>query len=231
MDDDMASDVIESVGDTTTALQEVEKSYSECKETEDLPNAFCKVLQRVDLVKRTLQYFSSHVSEHEHDKEFWEEAKANMDRCEQRAKNVQVLFRKVVPARNKSRLERYRETAKTLGGIEENKVETLMVGLLGDVKSLAGTCVVELEGPMAEAVENIQIEELSKELSKAIEELIDLPPSLSEVASENSINNWSRGTQNINTGRGTQNNNTSNGQQYIGQSQTFGHNLDQSAKK
>lgn len=227
MADDAANEVIDALADTVTALEGVQKAYNKSKATEDLPNAFNEVVGRVELVKAILGRVESHVSEHGHDEKSCVEMKAHLQCCEQKAKNVQVLFRKVVPPSTKPRLERYREAARGLGGVTENRVEALMVGLLGDVQSLVARCRVERGGIVTEALGKDQTEELTK----AIEELSALPPSLSEDASENSINNWSNGTQNINTGKGTQNNNTGDGQQYIGQTQNFNHNPSKSAEK
>jgi len=66
-----------------------------------------------------------------------------------------------------------------------------MIRLLGDVQNLAAKCVAERDGNVIEAVGEDQMEELTK----AIEDLSTLPPSLSEKALENSINNWSTATQ------------------------------------
>ncbi|KAH8694323.1 hypothetical protein GQ44DRAFT_779829 [Phaeosphaeriaceae sp. PMI808] len=196
MADDVANEVTDTIAHTITALKGVEKAYNKSEETKDLPDAFHEVLKRVELVKGTLKRVEGHVSEHDHDKKSCQEMKSDVKCCE---------------------LERYREVARGLGGVDENRVGTLMIGLLEDVQSLVAKCVIERDGNVIEAVGKDQVEELAK----AIEVPSAMQPSL-EDASGNSINNWSKGTQNINTGKGTQNNNTGSGKQFIGEKQYFG---------
>ncbi|PSN58708.1 hypothetical protein BS50DRAFT_627067 [Corynespora cassiicola Philippines] len=184
-------------------------AYNISKDTNDLPDAFHVVLRKVEPLNNTLARV--------HDQKSCQEMKSDVESCKQKAENLQTLFRKVVPPSNKPKLDHYREVVRDLGGVGENRVETLMAGLLDDVQSLVPKCTIQRNGKAAELVGN----DVMEELAAVFEELPAMPPSLSEDPSGNSVNNWNTGTQNVNTGEGTQNNNTGADMQYISHTQTF----------
>jgi hypothetical protein len=217
MAEDMANEVTNTIADAINCLKEMEKAYKKSKEPENIPDAFHEVHKKVELVKNTLGCVEDWISDHVHDQKSCEEIKTNVDGCKQKAENLQTLFRKVVPWSEKPKLDRYREVARDLGGVGENRVEALMVGLLGDVQNLVAKCTIQQKGKTIEGIEKGKIEELTA----AVEELSALAPSLVEDPAGNSVNNWSTGTQNVNAGKGTQNNNTGAGMQYIGHTQNF----------
>lgn len=217
MADEVANEVVDTVADAIKFLEGVKTAYNRSKDTSDLPDAFHVALGKVELLNSTLARVQDCVGNHVYDQKSYQDMKSDVESCKQKAENLQTLFRKVTPPSSKPRLDRYREVVRDLGGVGENRVETLMAGLLGDVQSLVPKCMTQQSGKAIEVV----AKDVMEELAAAFEELSAMPPSLSEDPSGNSINNWSTGTQNVNTGKGTQNNNTGAGMQYNGHTQTF----------
>ncbi|PVH70779.1 hypothetical protein DL98DRAFT_660977 [Cadophora sp. DSE1049] len=213
-----ANKVVNNIDDTISALDGVRKACGNINETTDLPDAFHKVLEKVELVTDTLSYAERHIRTHDQDEQACQEMDPDVESCKTQADSLKRVFRAVVPQANIPRLQRYRMAASNLGGVGKNRVEILMKGILEDVHHLVGKCVIERGASVIKAVDEAQVEKLLK----AIEELSAMPPSLSEDASGKSINNYGPGTQNVNAGEGTQNNNTGKGRQFIGQSQYFG---------
>lgn len=218
MANEVANEVVDTIADAIQKLGGVKMAYDGSKDMKDLPDAFHTVLKKVELVNGTLERVKSYISDNVYDQKSCLEMQSDVERCKKKAENLQTLFDKVTPSRSKPRLDRYREVVRDLGGVRENRVETLMAGLLDDVQSLVPKCTVRQNGNVTEAVEK----EMMEELAAASKELSALSPSLSEDPSGSSVNNWSTGTQNVNTGEGIQNNNTGTGTQYNGHTQTFG---------
>lgn len=165
--------------------------------------------KKVELVVGTLRIAKTHILKSTPDEKSCKEIKPTVERCKEKASRLENIFHQVVPQASTPRPERYRLAVTALG--KGNRVETLMKGMLEDVKLLAGN----------QAVKAATEAEIGK-LVKAIEELVAMPPSLSEDTPGNSINNYGSGTVNANTGEGTQNNNTGSGKQFNGQYQYFG---------
>ncbi|OCK76161.1 SesA protein, partial [Lepidopterella palustris CBS 459.81] len=199
------------INNITSTLDTTAEVYANIKDGEDLPQAFHEVAKKVELVVGTLRIAKTHILKSTPDEKSCKEIKPTVERCKEKASRLENIFHQVVPQASTPRPERYRLAVTALG--KGNRVETLMKGMLEDVKLLAGN----------QAVKAATEAEIGK-LVKAIEELVAMPPSLSEDTPGNSINNYGSGTVNANTGEGTQNNNTGSGKQFNGQYQYFGKN-------
>jgi hypothetical protein len=191
-----------------TVLNTITKVYSDVKDTEGIPTEFQEITQRLPIIQATLRIAKAHISTRGLDEESCRAIKAPIKGCKDKALRLEIIFRKVVPQASAERYERYRLAVHALG--EGYRVETLMKGMLEDIKLLARNQAVEA-ATETEVGKPIQV---IKEMAR--------PPSLLEDTPGNSINNVGRGTINANTDKGTQNNNNANGKQFIGQNQYFG---------
>jgi len=192
-----------------TVIDTIVKVYNDVKEAEGIPTTFREITRRLPLVRDTLRIADTHITERSLDKESCRAIKPILEGCKDKAVRLEIVFRKVVPQGNILRLDRYRIAIRALG--KGNKVEALMKGMLEDIQLLAGNYVIKA----------LTAAEVAK-LVKAIEEISEMPPSLSEDTPGNSINSYGSGTLNANAGDGTQNNNTGSGRQFIGEKQYFG---------
>ncbi|KAL5610683.1 hypothetical protein FOBRF1_006800 [Fusarium oxysporum] len=179
------------------------KVYSTATDASGLPEAFRTVVQRLPLVKETLQTALKHLNASSSNEELYKAIKPIVDGCADKAARLEVIFRKVIPEVDSSRIERYFFAVKTLG--KGNKVESLMKGILEDLQLLVGNRVMKL----ATKTELGTLVEATKEVEA-------IPPSLQNERSISSINNYGSGPQNVHTGSGPQNNNNGPGQQFIG---------------
>jgi hypothetical protein len=204
-----ASLVVGLVSSIDTVLDTAAKLYSDVKDADDIPKAFCESTRLLPIVQDALRNIQTRTSTTGIDDEACRELQPILERCMGRALQLETVFRRVVPHASTSRHDRYLLITNAPG--KDNRVETLMKGMLEDIKLLAESSAVRSD---AEA-------EVEK-LAKAIEELLTLTPSTLEDALGESINNYGSGTVNVNTGSGTENNNTSSGQLYVGQNQYFG---------
>ena len=192
-----------------TVIDTIVKVYNDVKDAEGVPITFREITRRLPLIRDTLRIAEAHINGHSLDEESCRAIKPIVEGSKDKALRLEIMFRKVVPQANVSRLDRYRIAVRALG--KGNRVETLMKGMLEDVQLLAGN----------HAIKAATEAEVGK-LIKAIEELSAMPSSMSEDMSGNSIYNYGSGTQNVNAGDGTQNNNTGSGKQFIGERQYFG---------
>ena len=192
-----------------TVIDTIVKVCKDVKDAEGIPMTFREITQRLPLIQDTLRIAEVHIDERSLDEESCRAIRPVVEGCKDKALRLEIMFRKVVPQANITRLDRYRIAVRALG--KGSRVEALMKGMLEDVQLLAGTHAIKASSKA----------EVGK-IIKAIEELSVLPPSISEDMSGNSINNYGFGTQNVNTRDGTQNNNTGGGKQFIGERQYFG---------
>ena len=183
--------------------------YDAATNAQGLPKAFREVAARLPLVHKILALAKQHIEGDAH-KEFYDGAKDVVEGCEDKAKKLEELFQKVIPADGASRAERYRLAAKSLG--KGHRVETLMKGMLEDVQLLA------INHSMA-TVTDTQL----KEVADAIEEVAALPPSISEHAIEGTtFNAMHSGSGSINQAQRDQFSNPGSGQFYHAENMTFG---------
>ena len=204
-----ASLVLGLISSIITVIDTIVKVYNDVKDAEGIPMTFREIAQRLPLIQDTLRISEAHINECSLDEESCRAIKPIVEGCKDKALRLEIMFRKVVPQVNITRLDRYRVAVRALG--KGNRVEALMKGVLEDVQLLAGNHAIKASTKA----------EVGK-LIKAIEELSVIPPSISEDTSGYSINNCGFGTQNVNTGDGTQNINIGGGKQFIGERQYFG---------
>lgn len=201
--------VVGLITSTITVLSTTVKLYSGVKDADDIPAAFHQSAGTSLVIQDVLRTARARINTIGLNQSSCSDIIPVVDRCKNKALQLEILFRKVAPHAAISRYDRYRLAANALG--KQSRVETLTEGILQDVKLLAEHPVVNAETGA----------EMGK-LVEAIKDLQELPPSLSEDTLGSSMNNYGSGTMNANTGSGTANNNTSSGRQYIGHTLNFG---------
>jgi hypothetical protein len=186
--------------------------YDATTNTQGLPEAFREVAARLTIVQNILGLAKQHIEDGDADEDSYKGAKDVVEGCEKKAKKLEGLFLKVIPADGASRAERYLSAVRILG--KGSQVETLMKGMLEDVQLLA------INHGMV-TVTNTQ----RKEVADAIKEVAALPPSIPEHAIEGTgFTAIHSGSGPINQAQGDQYNNPGSGQIYHAQSMTFGSN-------
>ena len=183
--------------------------YDAATNAQGLPKAFRGVAARLPLVHTILVLAKQHIEGNAH-KEVYDGAKDVVEGCKDKAKKLELLFQKVVPADGASRAERYRLAAKSLG--KGHRVETLMKEMLEDVQLLA------INHSMA-AVTDTHL----KDVDDAIKEVAALPPSIPEHPIEGTgFTAVPSGSVSINQAQRDQFNNPGSGQFYHAENKTFG---------
>ncbi|RYP77557.1 hypothetical protein DL770_007058 [Monosporascus sp. CRB-9-2] len=142
------------------------KVYGAATDASGLPEAFRNVAKRLPLVQETLQTAQGYLNSVDPDEAFCSAIKPVLEGCEDKAKRLAVIFEKVVPQAEASRMERYLLAARTLG--KGDTVESLMKGILDDVHLLTGNRVTKL--PTEADVAHL--------IRTAIDEVSAIPPSL-----------------------------------------------------
>ncbi|RYP30214.1 hypothetical protein DL767_006361 [Monosporascus sp. MG133] len=140
--------------------------YGAATDASGLPEAFRDVAKRLPLVQETLQTAQGYLNTADPDKAFCNAIKPVLQGCEDKAKRLAVIFEKVVPQADASKMERYLLAARTLG--KGDTVESLMKGMLDDVQLLTSNRVTKLP---TEA-------EIAHLIRAAIDEVSAIPPSL-----------------------------------------------------
>lgn len=186
--------------------------FDAAKDAQGLPKAFCEVAARLSIIQNILSSAKRQIEDADTDKDFYASAKDVVENCRKKAKKLEELFQKVLPADGASRAERYISALRTLG--KGSRVEVLMKGMLDDVHLLA------INHSMT-AVTDTQ----RKEVAEGIKEVAALPPSLPEHAiEETGLTAIHSGSGPINQAQGNQYNNPSSDCNYRVQSMTFGSN-------
>ena len=184
--------------------------YSAASNAKGLPEAFVEVANRLPVVETILESAKKHIEDNEADDEVCQRAKTVMEACKTKTEKLLKLFQKVVPADSASRTERYLAAVKTLG--KGSRVETLMKGILEDVNLLA------ISNDLA-----TETNERGKELTKAINDITALSPSLLEDANDEAgFTAIHSGSGAINQSKGDQFNNPGSGHIYHAQTMNFG---------
>ncbi|VBB80706.1 Putative HET containing-domain vegetative incompatibility protein [Podospora comata] len=142
------------------------KVYNAANDALGLPGAFRDIATRLPLVRKTLQTVSRNLNNTNPDEEYCKAIKPVLKRCENRATQLDKIFKSVVPQADASRMERYVHAVRTLG--KGDTVETLMKGILEDVQLLTSSRVAEL--PTETSVAAV--------IREAIEEVSAIPTSL-----------------------------------------------------
>lgn len=154
--------VISSIIAIVDATKEV---YDAAASTEGLPEAFREVAGRLPIVRNILDSAKQCINKGDVDEDSCKGVKHVVESCENKAKKLDELFHKVVPANGASDLKRYYKAVKAYR--KGNEVKDLMKGMLEDVQLLG------CEHGMKTATEAQQ-----EQIAKAIIELFAIPPTV-----------------------------------------------------
>ncbi|KAH6717475.1 hypothetical protein BKA61DRAFT_547365 [Leptodontidium sp. MPI-SDFR-AT-0119] len=205
-----ASLVLGPISSVIAIFDATKKVYDAAADSKGLPEAFREVAGRLPIVRTILGSVEQHISDGKVDEETCKFIKPVVITCKEKTEKFDLLFQKVIPPGDASRLDRYINAAWTLG--KGGRVESWMKGILEDVQLLASN----------HAMTAIEVESINK----AIEEVSDIEPSipdsvLQETASTN--NNFSNEPMTNNNVSGNQFNMTNNstGEQYQAETQNI----------
>lgn len=109
--------------------------YDAASNTNGLPEAFREVAARLPIVCGILDSAKRLIIAGDTNEESCKAAMNVVESCQSKAQNLEEIFKKVIPADDASRSERYTLAVKSLG--KGNRVETLMKGMLEDLQLLA----------------------------------------------------------------------------------------------
>jgi hypothetical protein len=186
--------------------------YDAVTNTQGLPKAFREVAARLPIVQTILSSAKRHIEEGVADEDSYKGTKDVVEGCKKKARKLDELFQKVIPADSASQVERYLSAVRTLG--KGSRVETLMKGMLEDVQLLA------INHGMTTMTDTQR-----KEVAEAIKEVAALPPSIPEHAIEGTgFTAIHAGSGPINQAQGHQYINPGSGQIYHAQSMNFSYN-------
>ncbi|KAK3364018.1 hypothetical protein B0T25DRAFT_587633 [Lasiosphaeria hispida] len=158
------AEIIGVISGVIAIIDATAKIYKTANDASGLPEAFRDVALRLPLVRKTLQTVSENNTTP--DEEWHKAIEPVLQRCKDRAKQLEEIFNHVVPQAGASRMERYVLATRTWG--KGDTVESLMKGILEDVQLLSSNRVAGLptETNVAAAIR------------KAIEEVSAISPSL-----------------------------------------------------
>ena len=159
--------------------------YDAATNAQGLPEAFREVAGRLPIIGNTLDSTKQNIEEREVNNDSCKGVKHIVEACEEKAKKLQELFHKAIPADGASDLKRYYKAVRAWG--KGSEVENLMKGMLEDVQLL--TC----ERGMKTATRAQQ-----EQIIKAITEVSAVSPSVPEQEFQEI------GFTNANYGSGTQ---------------------------
>ncbi|KXX76846.1 Vegetative incompatibility protein HET-E-1 [Madurella mycetomatis] len=142
------------------------KVYDTANDASGLPKAFRDVATRLPLVRKTLQTASGQLKTANLDDECCKAVMPILQRCENRATQLEKIFKDVIPQSHASKMGRYILATRTWG--KEDTVESLMKGILEDVQLLTSNRIAEL--PTETSV--------TAAIREAIEDVSAIPPSL-----------------------------------------------------
>ena len=194
----------------TTVLDTVVKLYSDVGNASDVPDAFVESARLLPVIRdavQTVQTAQTDTYTNGTDEEARGQSQSTLQRCMERALQLEIVFRKVLPQARTSRRDRYLLIANAPG--ESSRVEALMQELLEDVKQL-------VRNPSIRSCTETEVEKLAE----AIRGLPARQPLVPDDRLEK-LFNYSSGTINANSSSGTQNNNTGGGRQYVGHNLYF----------
>lgn len=186
--------------------------YGAATNAQGLPEAFREVAARLPIVQNILDSAKRHIEDGDADEDSCKGAKDVVKSCEKKAKKLDELFQKVIPADSASRAEKYLLAVRTMG--KGSRVETLMKGMLVDVQLFA------INHGMTTVTDTQR-----REVAEAIKEVAALPASIPEQAIEGTgFTAIHSGSGSIHQAQGYQYINPGSGQIYHAQSMTFGSN-------
>jgi hypothetical protein len=109
--------------------------YDAATNAQGLPEAFRDVAGRFPIIRNILGSAKQHIDKGDVDEDSCKGVKHIVEACEEKAKKLDELFHKAIPADGASGLKRYYKAVKAYG--KGNEVENLMKGMLEDVQLLA----------------------------------------------------------------------------------------------
>jgi N-terminal domain on NACHT_NTPase and P-loop NTPases len=109
--------------------------YDAATNAQGLPEAFRDVAGRLPIVRNILGSAKQRIDNGDIDEDSCKGVKHVVEACEKKAKKIDELFHKAIPADGVSDLKRYYMAVKAYG--KGNEVENLMKGMLEDVQLLA----------------------------------------------------------------------------------------------
>lgn len=146
------------------------KVYDAATDASGLPETFRDVRMRLPLVQETLQTARKYLENTKPDAEFCKAMEPVLEDCADKVTRLKVIFEKVIPHDDVSRMERYSLVVRTL--FKGDTVESLMQGILVDIQLLTGNRVTKLPTEY----------EIADLIQGAIEALSAMPPSLPSKA-------------------------------------------------
>lgn len=173
--------IIGLISGVVALLKSSEKIYKEISDDAHLSKSFREAADKLPIVQDTLLTVEGYVKDVEAPtSEACEAIQPILENCKERMEKLQSIFQEVAAGPKASRLRRYRAVARTLG--QGSRVETLTKGLFEDVTILVQNYITKAVGK----------EELEG-LTKAIDQLAELPNSLDGDNSSTTINHSSSG--------------------------------------
>lgn len=163
----------------------IKKVYDAATNAQGLPEAFREVAGRLPIVGNTLDSAKHNIEERKVNNDSCKGVKHIVEACGEKAKKLEELFHKAIPADDASDLKRYYKAVKARG--KGSEVESLMKGMLEDVQLLA------CEHGIKTATKAQQ-----EQITKAIAEVSAVSPSVPEHEFQET------GFTNKNYGSGTQ---------------------------
>jgi len=143
--------------------------YDAATDAQGLPEAFREVADRLPIVANILGSAKKHIDDGAVDEKSCKGVKHVVEACEKKARILDDLFRKVVPADGSSRGRIYLSAVRTLG--KGSRVETLMKGMLEDVQLLTSEHGMKI-------TTKTEKEQLAKAISDVLKDLIPSDPIL-----------------------------------------------------
>jgi hypothetical protein len=155
------------ISSTISIIDGAKQVYNATTSAEGLPEAFREVASRLPIITTILGKLELCIKDGDVSEGIYEGVEQATKACQEKAKKLEELFRKVIPGDNASRRERYLLAVRTLG--KGNEVERLMKGILEDLQLLVGEHNMKI--PTKAELEQV---------AKAITELSAIPPSIPE---------------------------------------------------
>ena len=199
-----ASLVLGLISSTITIFEAAHQIYEAASDTSGLPKKLRMVAEQIPLVHHVLDLAKKNISANHVTKEALQSATSVLQRCEEIATSVKEIFEKTIPAKDTSKVERYRKAMAVK--MKSNKVKEYMEEIFKSMELLAQNQVFH----NAEALNDIK---------EGIEQLSNVP----DEEEQSQFVHSGAGAINANTGAGTQKNynNAGSGRQYNVEKQVF----------
>jgi len=178
--------------------------YEAVKDEKGLPKNFKRSATKLPLISKLLEDAERYVESNSSLKDAFT---PTLKDCEVQAAHLQELFKKVMPEEGDSRGDRYMKAARSIG--KGGRIESLVGRILENLQLLS-TNFPEVTTPRSK-----------DQLTKAIEEVAEMEPSLPDDFEGPAYAHYGSGAQYISTGSGTQNINNVAGNQYSSQGHQY----------